>query len=212
MKSLNATQLAQILEINASRMVEAREMLNEKDREIGDGDHGTTIARGFASVKEALAGQTFQRFQDVFKTTGMALMRSMGGASGVLYGTLFMAGSKEKTDRFDARALSHWLDLGIEDIEQRGGAKTGDKTMLDALAPASARVRQMTDSNDIGNVLTACADGAREGVEATRSMIARKGRAHTLGEQSLGHEDPGACSVMLILQNLAQACRELETN
>lgn len=206
MNGWTAEQLQHALQEVAQTMVDAKDMLNDKDRELGDGDHGTTIARGFSAAKEALANQSFASIQDVFKTVGMALMRSMGGASGVLFGTFFTAGSKVAGQTFDARYFCDWLKTGMDDVEKRGDAKPGDKTMIDALIPALAQAKKVLEQDGtLAAALAEAAKGAQSGVAATKSMVAKKGRAHTLGDQTLGHEDAGAVSVALILQTLARS-------
>ena len=206
MNGWTTDQLKNALQNVAQTMMDAKDMLNDKDRELGDGDHGTTIARGFAAVKEVLANQSFASIQDVFKTAGMALMRSMGGASGVLFGTFFMAGSKIDGEILNTRYLYDWLKTGMDDLEKRGGAKPGDKTMIDALIPAMTQVKTVLEQDgDLAAALAEAAKGAQSGVAATKSMVAKKGRAHTLGDQTLGHKDAGAVSVALILQTLARS-------
>jgi dihydroxyacetone kinase phosphoprotein-dependent L subunit len=206
MNGWTSEQLKNALQKVAQTMMDAKDVLNDKDRELGDGDHGTTIARGFAAVKEALANQPFVSIQDVFKTVGMALMRSMGGASGVLFGTFFMAGSKVEGETLTSRYFCDWLKAGIDDLEKRGGAKPGDKTMIDALVPALAQAKRIAEQDGaLAETLAEAAKGAQSGVDATKSMVAKKGRAHTLGDQTLGHEDAGAVSVALILQTLARS-------
>jgi dihydroxyacetone kinase phosphoprotein-dependent L subunit len=199
-------QLSNALDGMAQTLIQAKDLLNDKDRGLGDGDHGTTVARGFTAVRDALKDQTFTTLQEVFKTVGMTLMRSMGGASGVLFGTFFLAGSKIEGTAFDPEYFCQWLALGMNDLQKRGGAKPGDKTMLDALAPALNKAQAAAAQEaSLDDVMTEAAQGAQGGVEATKSMIAKKGRAHTLGEKTLGHEDAGAVSIMLALQELARA-------
>lgn len=190
----------------ADRIIEAEPELSEADRNLGDGDHGLGMQRGMKAAKEALAEVSEDAtVGDLFTTMGKAMMSSMGGASGVIFGSLFRGGGKALKGYiggFDARALSMSLSAAAEAIRDRGGAKAGDKTMLDALIPASEKaseVMELSLEESLGQV----ADAAEAGREASKDMIATMGRAKTLGERSLGHPDAGACSVAIILRTMA---------
>lgn len=194
---------AMILAVAAS--IEANtEKLTQADQAIGDGDHGIGMARGFAAVADAVDAEVFHTVDDLLKKTGMKLVTSIGGAAGVIFGTLFTGGAKNMGGRttFDSSALALLLSDGLTAIETRGKANPGDKTMIDALAPAAKRAQAL-----VGEPLSAALDGAlaaaEEGMEATRNMIAKFGKAKALGERSLGHPDPGAISLCLILQAMS---------
>jgi dihydroxyacetone kinase-like protein len=184
----------------AGEMVAAKEILTKADQAIGDGDHGIGMARGFEAVKEKLSKQDFTSIDLLLKTTGMALISSIGGAAGAIFGTFFRAGSKSLAEctSFDAETLSKMLEDGLASVQARGGAKPGDKTMIDALAPA-AQAAAANRHRSFEDAATAAAKAARDGMEKTRDMTARTGKAKTLGERSLGHPDPGAISMTLIL-------------
>lgn len=184
---------AQQIDANATR-------LSELDAAIGDGDHGANMARGMAAVVKKLDTAPPADMAALFKTVGMTLLSSVGGASGPLYGGFFLELAKQvagKTE-LDAAGLAAILEAGLGDIRRRGKAEPGDKTMVDALIPA-------IDALKTGGAAKA-AEVARAAATATAPLLARKGRASYLGERSIGHEDPGANSVALLFAALAQAC------
>jgi len=181
----------------------ARDELSAADREIGDGDHGVTMARGFAAAEEALraAGPGLPGAQ--FRAVGMALMSHCGGAAGIVFGTLFLSMAREiRGDAIEAGDLCRGLRAALEAVARRGGAKPGDKTMLDALAPA-AEAACGEPRKDIRRLLAEIAAAAGRGAEATREMLPRTGKAKTLGERALGHPDPGALSLTRIFEAFA---------
>jgi phosphoenolpyruvate---glycerone phosphotransferase subunit DhaL len=141
--------------------------------------------------------------EKAFTATGMAMMSSMGGASGAIFGTLWRNGGKALAGReqFDAAGLADLLKAGLDGVMARGGAKPGDKTMIDALHPASEVAHTVRDQ-PLDIAITAVAAAGQAGKEASKAMIATMGRAKTLGEQSIGHPDAGACSVVVILDTM----------
>ena len=198
---LDSQQVQEMLRQVATRIIAAEPILTDADRALGDGDHGLGMQRGMEAVLEALAGRTFATVDEPFTEMGKAMMSSMGGASGVVFGTLFRAAGKELKGRsvFDAAGLAVSLHSAMESIQQRGGAKPGDKTMLDALDPASRRAAEVV-SLPITEALTEVSAAATAGMEASRDLIATMGRAKTLGERSIGHPDAGAVSISIIFQ------------
>lgn len=189
----------------AAVMVGAKDRLTKADQEIGDGDHGIGIARGFEAVQAKLDGAEFTTLDEVLKTVGMTLLSSIGGAAGAVFGTLFRAGAKPLAgrDNLDADALAVMLSEGFQAIQKRGGAKPGDKTMLDALGPASEAALEKR-GGPLSEALAAAVGAAQTGTEATKDMIATTGKARSLGERSIGHTDPGAISTTLILEAMEQ--------
>ncbi len=184
-------------------------MLTELDAAIGDGDHGENMMRGFKAVEKKLAtGTPPADLVGLFKLVGMALLSSVGGAAGPLYGGFFLALSKgcAGKESLSKAELGQILAEGLADIQRRGKAQLGDKTMVDALAPALEAYRAYSDG-DLAGALKAASERARESAEATIPLQARKGRASYLGERSIGHQDPGATSSRLLLQALASACK-----
>jgi phosphoenolpyruvate---glycerone phosphotransferase subunit DhaL len=190
----------------AAEVAENRTYLTRLDGAIGDGDHGTNMDRGMKKALERLEAADSDDIGASLKAVGMALVSSVGGAAGPLYGTLFMqmgqaaAGKSE----LDLAGFTEALDAGVQGVVKRGKAEPGDKTMLDALGPALDALRE-ADGDDVGGALQRAAEAAREGMEATVPMVARKGRASYLGERSAGHQDPGATSSHLLLKTAAEA-------
>jgi dihydroxyacetone kinase-like protein len=189
----------------AQRMQESADLLTQADKAIGDGDHGIGMARGFAAVQAKLLASPPMSIADLLKTIGMALLTSIGGASGVIFGTLFRGGARNVPDAtsFNAETLSRMLADGLTAVQERGKANPGDKTMVDALAPAAAKSTEMAMST-LDEALPAVAEAARLGVEETKAMIAATGKARALGPRAIGFVDPGALSMYLILDFMAQ--------
>lgn len=197
--TLSKDEVKAMLILVADRIIENEPMLSEADRNLGDGDHGLGMKRGMEAVKEKLAGDV-ESIEKAFASTGMAMMSSMGGASGAIFGTLWRSGGKALAgrDAFDAAGLADLLKAGLDAVMARGGAKPGDKTMIDALHPASEKAQEVRGAS-LPEAMTAVAAAGEAGKEASKAMIATMGRAKTLGEQSIGHPDAGACSVVVIL-------------
>jgi dihydroxyacetone kinase-like protein len=190
----------------AAEVAENRSYLTKLDGAIGDGDHGTNMDRGMKKALERLDAADGDDIGASLKTVGMALVSSVGGAAGPLYGTLFLQmgqATAGKTE-LDVADFTEALDAGVQGVIKRGKAEPGDKTMLDALNPALDALRS-AGGDDVAGALAQAADAAREGMEATVPMVARKGRASYLGERSAGHQDPGATSSHLLLKTAAEA-------
>jgi phosphoenolpyruvate---glycerone phosphotransferase subunit DhaL len=181
--------------------------LTELDSAIGDADHGINMARGMTAVVDKLGGHQPAHVNELFKTVAMTLVTSVGGASGPLYGTFFLrfAGAAGPATELDIEALAMALDAGLTGIMERGKAQPADKTMVDALSPAvDAMEAVIKSSDDLAAAVTAARDAAAAGRDATVPMVARKGRASYLGERSAGHMDPGATSMSLLFDALAE--------
>ncbi len=180
--------------------------LTKLDAAIGDGDHGTNMARGFRAVVQRVDGLTDKDFNSLFKAVAMALIGKVGGASGPLYGSFYMGMGKQlgSADEASDSELAAALRTGYDGVVARGKAQVGDKTMLDAWDPALRALDEALEGGaELGAALGRAAEAAQEGVKATIPMIARKGRASYLGERSRDHQDPGATSTQLIIQALA---------
>ena len=191
----------------AADVAENRAYLTKLDGAIGDGDHGTNMDRGMKKALEKLEAADGDDIGASLKTVGMALVSSVGGAAGPLYGTLFLQmgqATAGKSD-LDLPGFTAALDAGVQGVIKRGKAEPGDKTMLDALGPAVEALREAGDDTDVAGALGRAAEAAREGMEATIPLVARKGRASYLGERSAGHQDPGATSSHLLLKTVAEA-------
>jgi dihydroxyacetone kinase-like protein len=187
----------------ADEIAENRMELVRLDTAIGDGDHGTNMDRGMKKAVEKLDGSDGGDIGADLKAVGMALVSSVGGAAGPLYGTLFLqmgtaAAGKSELD------LDGWtaaVEAGVQGVQTRGKAEPGDKTMIDALLPAIEALKQ---GGELGDALTRSADAAEEGMKATIPLEARKGRASYLGPRSVGHQDPGATSSAMLLRTAAE--------
>ena len=194
--------------VSAAEAIEAnRDHLTQLDAAIGDADHGINLARGFAAVTAALAGAATPPATPgaVLTLTGSTLISKVGGASGPLYGVAFRRAGKAlgAAATVDLPALEQALEAALAGVHQLGAAREGDKTMVDALAPATrAFGKAIAEGASAAGALSALADAAAAGAAATVSMQARKGRASYLGPRSVGHEDPGAASTALILAAL----------
>ncbi|MBE3589298.1 MAG: dihydroxyacetone kinase subunit L [Firmicutes bacterium] len=200
-----------MVERMAARVAERRAELTELDQPIGDGDHGINLHRGFQAVlakREALSGQAPGA---ILKGVAMTLLSTVGGASGPLYGTFFlrMAAAAGDAPSLDAAGLVRAFEAGLAGVKERGKAEPGDKTMVDAWTPAVAAMRErLAAGGGLAEVLAAGAAAAEAGAQATRPMVARRGRASYLGERSAGHQDPGATSSAIILRAMSEVAAE----
>ena len=187
----------------AATVVETqRDHLTQLDAAIGDADHGINMARGFGAVTAALAQKDPSTPGAVLTLAGSTLISKVGGASGPLYGMALRSAGKALGDVPDAdlAALAAALEAALAGVQKLGAAREGEKTMVDALAPAvSALAKALAEGAPADGALAALAAAAQEGARATISMQALKGRASYLGPRSVGHEDPGAASMALIL-------------
>ena len=211
MSELGAAWALEWMKRTRERVGEQRERLIDLDRQIGDGDHGENLDRGFGAVVDALAAQDPQTVADVLKLVAKTLMSTVGGAAGPLYGTAFLRASKAAGDgELDGAGVAAVIAGALEGIQARGKATTGEKTMVDAWTPALEAARAAAESgSDPVAVLEAAATAAEAGAAATEPMRATKGRASYLGERSIGHLDPGAVSTSLILRAAARAAGEV---
>ena len=187
----------------AQLVADNRDHLTELDAAIGDADHGSKMDRGMRAAVAALDESRPATPAALFSKVGMTLVSTVGGASGPLFGTLFirMAGPLGDADTTSADAVAAALRAGLGGVVYRGKAGPGDKTMYDALAPAvDALDAALGDDEPLSTALKHARDAAAAGRDATTPMLARKGRASYLGERSVGHQDPGATTVALLLE------------
>ncbi|MDN7146429.1 dihydroxyacetone kinase subunit DhaL [Liquorilactobacillus mali] len=175
-----------------SKISEQKAYLSELDTPIGDGDHGNNMMRGMQGVEDSLDKLSDPDLKTILKTVAMALISKVGGAAGPLYGTAFleMAKNCEKT-----QAPAELFKLALEGIKKRGGATTGDKTMVDVWAPVVTSLE--TDSLSVEKI--------KEAADGTKDLVAKKGRASYLGERSVGHLDPGAVSSQYLFECFIEA-------
>lgn len=199
--------MAAIIEGMAKKIEAEKDYLTQLDNEIGDGDHGINLARGFEVVEKKLPSLAGGDIGALLKGVGMQLVSTVGGASGPLYGTAFMkAGMACKgLTELDGPAFVKAMEAAVDGIKMRGKATEGEKTMLDALCPALKVMQdEVAAGKSLKEALQDAAAAAEKGVEYTKTIIATKGRASYLGERSLGHQDPGATSSLYLLQVLAE--------
>jgi phosphoenolpyruvate---glycerone phosphotransferase subunit DhaL len=205
--SITSTAVRDWIRAYAAEVAEHRAELVALDTAIGDGDHGTNMDRGMRKAVEKLDGVEDEDIGALLKAVGMALVSSVGGAAGPLYGTLFLQMGTASAGK-DALDLAGWtaaLEAGVKGVQARGKAEPGDKTMVDALLPALDALRSAAEEEaPLGDALRRSADAAAEGMRATVPLEARKGRASYLGPRSVGHQDPGATSSEMLLDVAAK--------
>jgi dihydroxyacetone kinase-like protein len=204
-------QIVQWLQAVAVVLEQNKDYLTELDAAIGDADHGSNMNRGFQKVVSQLPGVADKDIGNILKTVSMTLISSVGGASGPLYGTMFLrastvvAGKQELTSE-DMGAL---LEAAVDGVIQRGKATLGDKTMLDALSPAkNVYLLAVADGASTQEALQQAVAAAEQGMKNTTPLVAKKGRASYLGDRSIGHQDPGATSAYLILKTLLETLEQ----
>ncbi len=202
---MNAQDAVLLLKLIANDIEQNKEYLTELDTAIGDADHGINLSRGFNAVLPKLETE-FANVSDVLKTLAMTLISTVGGASGPLYGTLFlkMSGALKKPE-LDFADFCEIFDIGIEGVKARGKANKGEKTMLDVLIPVSDSLKNsLAEGLSPKEAFDKALEVAKEGYEYTKTIIALKGRASYLGERSLGHIDPGCMSSYIMLKSVSE--------
>jgi len=187
-----------LIETVANRVIANAEELTDLDRAIGDGDHGTNMRRGFEAVLAAADELSAKAFGESLKGVGTTLVMKVGGASGPLYGTLFLSLGKSLTDEVSREQLAEAFAAAIEAVKARGKSDVGQKTMLDVFFPVLAVLREGGEGFPARLRAT-----AKTAAENTIPMKAIRGRASFLGERSIGHMDPGARSSALIVDAVA---------
>jgi dihydroxyacetone kinase-like protein len=195
---LDRAQRCALIEAVARAVIDHADELTALDSAIGDGDHGANMKRGFEAVLADLDNLSEKPLAEALKAAGMQLVMKVGGASGPLYGTLFMTLGKTLPEVPDRAALAKAFEAAINAVKARGKSETGQKTMLDVLVPVQAKLAAEFD-------LESVARAAHEAAEATIPMKATRGRASFLGDRSIGHMDPGARSSALIMDAAAAA-------
>ncbi|MBU3097797.1 MULTISPECIES: dihydroxyacetone kinase subunit DhaL [Clostridium] len=210
--SITGLQVILILNKIAEVLEKNKLYLSELDAAIGDGDHGINMNKGFNAVVTKLKDDDGLDIGVILKKTGMALVSNVGGAAGPLYGTAFMKASAAingKSD-IDIKDYIKILEAALGGVMMRGKAQRGEKTMIDALAPAIVAMKKAENAGQTAlGILKASKDGAMQGVEYTKTIIATKGRASYLGERSIGHQDAGATSSYLILNTIFEEVKNI---
>jgi phosphoenolpyruvate---glycerone phosphotransferase subunit DhaL len=206
---LDLSQTRNLLSSAARAVIASKDRLTKADQDIGDGDHGVGMARGFAAFDEASAKEAGS-IAELFRNCGKALMMTSGGASGVVFGTLFQGAGKALTrDTFDAEALVAALEGGLRAVQDRGKAKVGDKTMVDALAPAAEAARSAFDSGaSIAEAAEAASKAAASGADASKRLVAKIGKSKGLGDRTVGFIDPGALTTSILLDSICETIRK----
>ncbi|MDK2886143.1 MAG: phosphoenolpyruvate---glycerone phosphotransferase subunit DhaL [Thermosipho sp. (in: thermotogales)] len=208
---INNQDVIKFLEKAAGKIKENKEFLTQLDSAIGDGDHGINMDRGFSKIMSSIDTLRDKDIGTILRTCSMALISTVGGASGPLYGTAFLYASKSLNGKFeiDMNELLEALKAALEGIQMRGKATEGEKTMIDAIAPALRAFEEKLKSGGTPvEILEATVAAAKKGVENTVPMKATKGRASYLGDRSIGHQDPGATSSYLIFEAMLETLKE----
>lgn len=205
MKSITLEQVKEMLIFVAQSVIENEPLLTKVDSAIGDGDHGTGMSLGMEKVAAQLKIADAQDIAGLFQTVGMTMLNSMGGASGVIFATMFFGGASEANGETELTLpiLYRVLNKAKEQIMKRGKAQQGDKTMLDALCPAVEAIAAHADEEMLMG-LQAAESAAQVGMESTKNYVAKFGRAKSLMERSIGYQDAGATSVWLIFSAMHQ--------
>jgi len=205
--TIRVTQMQSALEDLCEVIEKEKDYLSDLDAAIGDGDHGVNMAKCFREVRKKLSEKSADDFGTLFKSVGILVLNSVGGAMGALYGTFFLKLSEEDTGKTELKLrdlvrMFQRAEKGVLDI---GKAQAGDKTLIDTLSPA---VRALEHAEQEGKSLEEALPNmglaARQGMESTKQMLAKKGRASRLGERTIGHQDAGATSCYFILESFAR--------
>ena len=206
--TITTSQMLQALKNMCDTIEDEKEYLSELDGAIGDGDHGVNMAKCFREVKKKLAESSAEDVGTLFKEVGMVVLNSVGGAMGALYGTFFLKLSQESTGKAEVSLsdLVTMFQTGEQGILDIGKANLGDKTLIDTLSPATRAIEAAEkEGKTLSGALAEFEQAAKQGMESTKGMLAKMGRASRLGERTIGHQDAGATSCYFILRSLASA-------
>ena len=209
MRGFSNSNSGDIVSAIAQRIVENRAYLSDIDGLIGDGDHGVNMAKGFSLAAERLRGEP-KSLAASLASLGDVLMTEIGGSMGPLYGVMFsgFADALDGAEEINAQAFERMLRNGLEEVQSIGNAKVGDKTLIDAFAPALEAFSAATAKGEnFATALTALVVAAEKGRDSTIDLVAKIGRASRLGERSRGVLDPGATSCAIILRTFAEGAK-----
>lgn len=215
LNSLTAEQTKEMFIYVGEQVMESRPLLTEVDSAIGDGDHGIGMHVGFSNAINKLTAGTYTDINSIFKEIGKAMINNMGGASGVIFGTMFMGGVRklESADTINLEILSTIFENGLAGVKERGKANLGDKTMIDALEPAVVSLKSSLNQKlDLHEALIKAEESAAQGVENSKNYIAKFGRAKTLGDRAIGYQDAGATTVWIIFKSMRKWVGKAENN
>ncbi|UAL48025.1 dihydroxyacetone kinase subunit L [Sutcliffiella horikoshii] len=207
-KCMTPSQVKDMFLYVGDKVMESKPLLTRIDSAIGDGDHGIGMSVGFTKAEENLRANEFTTVNDVFKTVGMSMISSMGGASGIIFGTMFVGGIKglEPKDSLDLPLLAGIFEKALEAIKLRGKADLGDKTMIDAFQPAVEALKESAaERKSLVEGIRNAESAALQGVESSKDYIAKFGRAKSLGERAIGHQDAGATTVSIIFRAMKES-------
>ncbi len=203
---MKTAEIIDMLNAVSTTAIDAKEELCKLDSFVGDGDHGFTVERGFSAVKALLEEAEFASPKEALEAAGDELADTMGGAIGLIIGGLFSGGAEAMEDKDDLEAEDIYtlLSAGLEEIKLIGGAKEGDRTLIDALSPACDAFKAALDEGKaVGECISDAADAAEAGAKATADMVAKKGRAKFLQEESKGYVDAGAVTMSKIIRAMS---------
>lgn len=206
MSNIDIIKIKEWLSSVADTYEKNKDYLTQLDSDIGDSDHGINMNRGFKLVKEMINNENKESISDIFKSTGTILIKNIGGSSGPLYGTFFLNAGILSNNK-ESLSLSDITDIfnkGANAISSLGKSKTGEKTMLDTLFPSLDAMKESINENseDAELFKNKVMEAAENGMKSTINMLATKGRASYLGERSVGHQDPGATSMFMLIKDL----------
>lgn len=211
MKILTVEQTKMMLLAVTNDIQKKSEELGEIDRRIGDGDHGIGMSIGCREIEKTLHSSEYTDVEQLFKDCGMAMLRSMGGASGILFGTVFIGISKALVEQtnLDLPHFARGVQKAVKDVKKRGGAAKGDKTMIDALEPAAEALLKAADEEKSFYLgLEKAVEAAEQGVKNTKNLVAKFGRAKFLKERAVGYQDAGATSIYYIFNAMKSYCKK----
>ena len=202
-ESLSIIQVKEVLIAISKNVISKEKTLNDADRMIGDGDHGSAMARGFHAIIDVMEEREFNDLTEIFIAAGNSLLASVGGCAGIIFGTFFRSGGKALKDatQLDAYNFTDFMEAAFEAIQNRGKAKLGDKTMLDALHPAIEKAKA-TKNLPFPQFIRSVKEGAKEGMENTSNLMAETGRAKDFGKNALGFLDPGSITLFTIFESI----------
>ena len=206
--TITTSQMLQALKNMCATIEDEKEYLSELDGAIGDGDHGVNMAKCFREVKKTLAESSAEDVGALFNAVGMVVLNSVGGAMGALYGTFFLKLAQESAGKAEVSLsdLVAMFQTGEQGILELGKANPGDKTLIDTLSPAVRAIETAEkEGKTLAGALANFEQAAKQGMDSTKGMLAKMGRASRLGERTIGHQDAGATSCYFILRSLASA-------
>jgi dihydroxyacetone kinase phosphoprotein-dependent L subunit len=206
MASLSAQQLKAMLLQVSGQVIASKEMLCEADRNIGDGDHGIGMAAGFEAAAKELQAREYTDAYAVFSAVGRTMIRVMGGASGIIFGLLFYAGAKNMPPKAEltTQDFAELFQKALAEIQVRGQAKPGDKTLVDGLVPVVSSMQASAEQGaSFQGLLQSACQAAEAGKEQSRQYVARFGKAKTVGERAVGFPDAGCVSLVVIVRAMS---------